>query len=1019
MMIPPSLPTLAGLAWSRKKSPKFNTRVADHASGREVRVALAQYPIYEFEAVYNGLTSAASPAAAQAGLGGSSLQSLMGFFLQLQGQFGTFLYADPDDLAITGQSVGLGDGTTVVFLLPRTLGGFTEPTGWVTAVNAVYLNGVAIGASFYELVPPNILLFANPPAAGAAITADFTFAFNCRFLDDQMDFEEFMSSLWKLGSMKFRSVKSSTALLGPAWLPTPEGQIPIVYADFVLGNYWYNGQTYSTFSAWLTATGGSFTRAQASLYTGADGFLHSAAINVPRFDYDPNGNAVGLLLEPLFGNNILQSQAFSNAAWTKTNVTATDNSVKAPDNTTTGSLITETGSGSQAHEVSQSVTASSLGFLSIYARAGTGKYLNIALSTSNANEYVQAIFDLSQGAVTEYSLGLAAATPSVSQMSCEPAPDIGDGWFHCVLAVRFFGGAGSVLYHFGLAAAARGNTYSATGQELHASAGNTIHLWGAQDPAAPGAPLSYNATTGVTSAAGGDAFYIGATWDVAANSLTYFQQTDVRGDVGSASAFFGNGYAGTTDSWYLTGPPQTTATQQPSSNNAATQTGLVCGVNGDAVRVDSTVVTISNNGNPVVASAAGTARPAMTKITPCGHQATTVRPVRLRKVAAWTAGLSNVSLSVLSAVPGNPVPALASTIDSGDPNWVGFPGFTIMPSGYLLATYIRYNSSSQGARPSQAMYQTAAAAAGPWSSQAVAIANANSAIDVNALLLATLPGGTILGIASPQNYGAPYTAGAGTLQVVTGTENANHSVTWGSPTTITGSPFFGTDAAGTETGDFTATAPILLPSGKWMQLFYGYQAGASVTSMGAIFSTTPQTASSWGSFTIIVNGAAFTPARAFSEASAFVDAGGNIVIIVRQDATSAALQATNYWRIVCPAGSDPTVAANWRAPTFVAFDNTVGKPDVIGLGNNGMWMLTRGGIGSNALIGYNVNWNAGNAPFPGNRASLLNPTFNNRQYWYSQSQPLTPGMVGSVLAVDGPVGIYFIQSPFAGVGQSQ
>ena len=483
------------------------------------------------------------------------------------------------------------------------------------------------------------------------ITADFSYAYNCRFLDDQMDFEEFMSSLWKLDSMKFRSVKASTNVPSPAWLPTPEGQTPIVYADFVLGNYWYNGQTYSTFAAWLTATGGSFTRAQASLYTGADGFLHSAAINVPRFDYDTAGNPVGLLLEPAFGNIILQSQTFSNAAWTKTNVTATDNSVKAPDNTTTGSLITETGSGSQAHEVSQSVTASSIGFASIYARAGTGNFLNIAVSTSNTNEYVQAIFDLSQGAITEYSLGLASATPVISQMFCEPAPDFGDGWYHCVLGVRFFGGASAVLYHFGLAAAAHGNTYSATGQELHASGGKTIYLWGAQEPQSPEAPLSYVATTSAAVNGGGDAFYIGATWDVAANSLTYFQQTDVRGDVGGAAGFFGNGYAGTTDSWAITGPPQTTALQQPSGNAAAVQTGLVPGVNGDVMRVDSTIVTISNNGNPVVASAAGTARPAMTKITPAGHQATTVRPVRLRKMAAWAAGFPNTSLAVLSACP--------------------------------------------------------------------------------------------------------------------------------------------------------------------------------------------------------------------------------------------------------------------------------------------------------------------------------------------------------------------------------
>ena len=155
MTTPPSLPALAGLGWSRKKSPKFNTRVAQHVSQREVRVALSQYPIYEFELVYTGLTSANSPITAQAGLGASSLQSLMGLFLQLQGQFGTFLYPDPDDSSIAGQAIGIGDGSTVSFLLARTLGGFTEPAGWVTSIANVYWNGVAIGSTFYEIVAPN------------------------------------------------------------------------------------------------------------------------------------------------------------------------------------------------------------------------------------------------------------------------------------------------------------------------------------------------------------------------------------------------------------------------------------------------------------------------------------------------------------------------------------------------------------------------------------------------------------------------------------------------------------------------------------------------------------------------------------------------------------------------------------------------------------------------------------------------------------------------------------------------
>src|SRR5579871_6282717 len=161
MTAPPSLPALAGLSWSRHKKPQFSTRVASHASGREVRVALMEYPLYEFEAVYNGLSSAASPAAAQTGLGAASLQTLMGFFLQLQGQFGTFLYVDADDNTVAGQVFATGDGSTRSFTIMRSFGGFLEPVGWVTTLSNVYLNGVR--TSGYSLTTPNTLVFTTAP----------------------------------------------------------------------------------------------------------------------------------------------------------------------------------------------------------------------------------------------------------------------------------------------------------------------------------------------------------------------------------------------------------------------------------------------------------------------------------------------------------------------------------------------------------------------------------------------------------------------------------------------------------------------------------------------------------------------------------------------------------------------------------------------------------------------------------------------------------------------------------------
>jgi hypothetical protein len=76
----------------------------------------------------------------------------------------------------------------------------------VTTLSNVYLNGVR-QTSGLSLTTPNTLSFTSAPGSGVIVSADFSYAFNCRFLDDQMDFEEFMANLWKLASMKFRSVK--------------------------------------------------------------------------------------------------------------------------------------------------------------------------------------------------------------------------------------------------------------------------------------------------------------------------------------------------------------------------------------------------------------------------------------------------------------------------------------------------------------------------------------------------------------------------------------------------------------------------------------------------------------------------------------------------------------------------------------------------------------------------------------------------------------------------------------------
>jgi uncharacterized protein (TIGR02217 family) len=205
MATPPSFPTLAGLGWSVHKKPVFSTLVASHVSGREVRDALYQNPIWQFELTYDALSS--SPVS-YPGAGVNSLQTLMGFFLQMQGQFGTFLYADPTDNTATNATFATGDGATTIFTFSRFMGAFLEPVGWVTSVSNVSLNGVS-QPSGWALSTPNSLVFAAAPGSGVSIAATFAYAFACRFDSDDQDFEEFLSNLWQVESIKFRSLRTS------------------------------------------------------------------------------------------------------------------------------------------------------------------------------------------------------------------------------------------------------------------------------------------------------------------------------------------------------------------------------------------------------------------------------------------------------------------------------------------------------------------------------------------------------------------------------------------------------------------------------------------------------------------------------------------------------------------------------------------------------------------------------------------------------------------------------------------
>jgi uncharacterized protein (TIGR02217 family) len=201
-------PALPGLAWSVTKSPTFQTRIQRAVSGRELRALDYPYPLWQFTLVFDFLRD--NPAA-----GFDELRTLMGFFMLCQGAFGTFLFQDPSDDRVSGQQIGTGDTLRTVFQLQRTMGktlpggGFLEPIVAPNVVSAVYFNGIVQDPAGYSVDPmTGLVTFNIAPGSGLIITADYSYYFRCRFIDDSYAFENFMFRLWQLKKLTFISVRS-------------------------------------------------------------------------------------------------------------------------------------------------------------------------------------------------------------------------------------------------------------------------------------------------------------------------------------------------------------------------------------------------------------------------------------------------------------------------------------------------------------------------------------------------------------------------------------------------------------------------------------------------------------------------------------------------------------------------------------------------------------------------------------------------------------------------------------------
>jgi uncharacterized protein (TIGR02217 family) len=152
----------------------------------------------------------------RAGTGGvtdSDFRTLIGMFLLAAGQSSGFLFQDPDENSVAAQPVATGDGATTAFLLIKTFAGVSEPIGYLNeaARFTVYLNGVAQADTAYSVSTANPygqgLGFITAPGDGVAITVDMGFYYWVKFKEDEIEFDEFMASLWEQSKITLESLK--------------------------------------------------------------------------------------------------------------------------------------------------------------------------------------------------------------------------------------------------------------------------------------------------------------------------------------------------------------------------------------------------------------------------------------------------------------------------------------------------------------------------------------------------------------------------------------------------------------------------------------------------------------------------------------------------------------------------------------------------------------------------------------------------------------------------------------------
>jgi hypothetical protein len=261
----------------------------------------------------------------------------------------------------------------------------------------------------------------------------------------------------------------------------------------------------------------TFTRASTATYFNAAGTMQTAAVNTPRFDYDPVTHAaLGLLIEEQRTN--LLTQSTFGASWATVGSAAlTPNAAAGLDGATSAASFLATDITNSIRAVAQSDTASATAAytMTVYARSSaTPTNLHMQINNQGPAAAAVAYFDLTNGVAVvgaDLVAGFTAKSASITRAS--------GTWWRAQFGFTTPAATTSLQVYLGpcQTVSASGDNRSYTGV-----VGQGVYLWGAQLEL--GAfPTSYIPTTAaaVTRAIDQCSMPIGSWFDQTKGSLTY------------------------------------------------------------------------------------------------------------------------------------------------------------------------------------------------------------------------------------------------------------------------------------------------------------------------------------------------------------------------------------------------------------------------------------------------------------------------------------------------------------------